>query len=337
MVKMKTSVFAEFLADVFNGMGLGLFLSLVMGIILNQAGALFAMPLLVHLGGLAQIMTGPAIAVCISCGLSAPPLSIFSSLVVGALGAGTFNGSFPVPGEPLGAAAAAIAGAVVGKLATGKLGKNMDLLLVPIVTVVAGGFAAVTVAPWIAKGVKNFGYFINMAVTLHPILMGMTVSCVMGLLVTLPVGVQAISVSLGLFGLAAGAATAGCCSQMVGFAVMSFKENGLGGMIAQGLGTSMLQMPNIVRNPWIWLPPTLSSIAMGALSTSLFKMNGTALGAGMGSSGLVGQLQTFAVMGSSAWPGVLMLHFALPAAFCLTMEHSFSSMGLIRFGDMSIE
>jgi uncharacterized membrane protein len=322
---------------VLNGMGLGLFSSLIVGLILKQIGFYSGLKLIETLGGTAQLMMGPAIAAGIAWSIEAPPLSIFSVLVVGAVGAGTFSGAAPVVvGEPMGAAIAAVVGAQVGKIVRGRGGGSIDILLVPICTIVSGGLAGVTVAPYVAQIMNGLGTIINVATTMHPATMGVIVSTVMGVVLTLPISSAALAISLGLSGLAAGAATVGCCCQMIGFAVSSFRENGPGGLISQGLGTSMIQMPNIVKNPWIWLPPTLASAILGPVSTLLFRMENNSIGAGMGTSGLVGQVGTFTVMGSAAWPGVIVLHLVLPAALSYFFAELLRRRGLIGQSDMTL-
>jgi len=171
---------------------------------------------------------------------------------------------------------------------------------------------------------------------MHPLPMGILVSVMMGMILTLPISSAALAISLGLSGLAAGAATVGCCCQMIGFAVQSYRENGLGGLIAQGLGTSMLQIPNIVKNPLIWIPPTISSALLGPLATLFFKMENNRIGAGMGTSGLVGQFGTYAEMGNSAWPGMILLHFLLPAVLTLFFSEFLRKKKLIKPGDMRL-
>ena len=327
----------DFVIDVMNGMGRGLFASLIVGLILRQAGAYLSVPLLTKLGSTAQILMGPAIAASIACSVSAPPLAVFSSLAVGAVGAGAFAGPAPVPGEPVGAAVSALVGVLCGKIVQGKGGKGLDILLIPLATIVGGGLAAVTCAPWIARGMNAVGDLVNLTTTLQPLPMGIAVSVVMGMILTLPISSAALAISLGLSGLAAGASTVGCSAQMVGFAVMSFRENGIGGLIAQGLGTSMIQVPNIMRNPWIWVPPTLASAVLGPLATLLFRMKNNSVGAGMGTSGLVGQIGTFAVMGESAWPGVILLHFVLPALLTWFFARILEGRGLVRPGDMTLD
>jgi uncharacterized membrane protein len=317
-------------------MGLGLFSSLIVGLILKQIGYYSGFAVIETFGKWAQFAMGPSIAAGIACGVGAPPLAIFSVLTVGFIGAGTFAGANPVVGEPMGAAIAAVVGAEVGKLIHRFSGRSIDILLIPMGVIVAGGIAGVTVAPYVAQFMKWIGALINAATMLHPAIMGVLVSAIMGVILTLPISSAALAISLGLSGLAAGAATVGCSCQMMGFAVSSFRENGIGGLISQGVGTSMIQMPNIVKNPWIWVPPTLSSAVLGPVATIIFGMENNSVGAGMGTSGLVGQVGTFAVMGSSAWPGVIILHFLLPGLLSFVFAEYFRKKGLIGASDMTL-
>jgi uncharacterized membrane protein len=328
--------YSSYFVKVLNGMGLGLFSSLIVGLILKQIGTFTGITLLTTLGSAAQLMMGPAIAAGIARSIDAPPLAVFSVLVVGAIGAGTFNGASPVAGEPMGAAAAAVVGAQAGKFIHSRSGRSIDILLIPLGVIIMGGLAGVTVAPYAAEIMKGIGAVINAATAMRPAVMGVIVSTVMGVVLTLPISSAALAISLDLSGLAAGAATVGCASQMIGFAVSSFRENGVGGLISQGLGTSMIQMPNIVKNPWIWLPPTLSSAILGPVATLAFGMENSSVGAGMGTSGLVGQVGTFTVMGSSAWPGVALLHFFLPAVLSFLFAEILRKKGLIKESDMTL-
>ncbi|MDR1966653.1 MAG: PTS sugar transporter subunit IIC [Synergistaceae bacterium] len=328
--------FSSYWVKVLNGMGLGLFSSLIVGLILKQIGVYSGIGLITNLGSAAQLMMGPAIAAGVARSIDAPPLAIFSVLAVGAVGAGTFSGVSPVIGEPMGAAAAALVGATAGKFAQGRWGGSIDILLVPLATIIAGGISGVFLAPYVAHIMNWLGGIINAATAMHPFMMGIIVSTVMGIVLTLPISSAALAVSLGLSGLAAGAATVGCSCQMIGFAASSFRENGVGGLISQGLGTSMIQMPNIVKNPWIWFPPTLSSAILGPVGTMVFKMQNNSVGAGMGTSGLVGQVGTFAVMGSGAWPGVIALHFVLPAVLSFAFSEALRKRGLVSLSDMAL-
>jgi uncharacterized membrane protein len=327
---------SSYLVKVLNGMGLGLFSSLIVGLILKQIGYFSGIALFSDLGGAAQLLMGPAIAAGIARSIDAPPLAIFSVLAVGAIGAGTFNGAVPAPGEPMGAAIAAVAGAQAGKLIHRFSGGSIDILLIPLGTIAAGGFVGVTAAPYVADIMNAIGAVINAATMMHPFIMGMIVSAVMGIVLTLPISSAALSISLGLSGLAAGAATVGCCCQMIGFASSSYRENGLGGLISQGLGTSMIQMPNIMKNPWIWLPPTLASAILGPAGTMIFKMENNSVGAGMGTSGLVGQVGTLAVMGKPSIPGMIVLHFVLPALLSIIFTEMLRKRGKIGPSDMTL-
>ncbi len=324
-----------YLIKVSNGMALGLFSSLIIGLILRQCGQLLSLPHLEHFGRVAQLLMGPAIGAGVAFAVGAPPLGVFSSLVAGAAGAGTFSGSAAAVGEPVGALVASWAGAEVSRRIAGKTG--VDIVLVPAATIVAGSAVGVVAGPAVARMMYWLGSAINAATTLHPIPMGIVLSVAMGMILTLPISSAALSISLGLSGLAAGASTAGCCCQMIGFAVASFREHGTGGLIAQGLGTSMLQIPNIIRNPWIWVPPTAAAAVLGPVSTVIFRMENSSIGAGMGTSGLVGQVSTLGVMGPSAWPGILLLHFLLPAVLSLLFSEILRRTGRIRPGDMKLE
>ncbi len=335
MAGTASSPLRGYLIKVSNGMALGLFSSLIIGLILRQCGQLLSLPHLEHFGHVAQLLMGPAIGAGVAFAVGAPPLGIFSSLIAGAVGAGTFSGPAAAVGEPVGALVASWAGAEVSRRVAGKTG--VDIVLVPAATIVAGSAVGVVAGPAVARMMYWLGSAINAATTLHPIPMGMVLSVAMGIVLTLPISSAALSISLGLSGLAAGASTAGCCCQMIGFAVASFRENGTGGLIAQGLGTSMLQIPNIIRNPWIWIPPTAAAAVLGPFSTVLFRMENSSIGAGMGTSGLVGQVSTLDVMGPSAWPGILLLHFLLPAVLSLLFSEILRRTGHIRPGDMKLE
>ena len=331
--------FRTYLMKVSNGMALGLFSSLIIGLILRQTGDLLSFPTLSLLGRSAQLLMGPAIGAGVAFSLGAPPLGIFSSLIAGAAGAGTFvfsaTGVTVAIGEPVGAFIASWAGAEFSRRIAGKTG--VDIVLVPAGTIIIGGAAGIFAGPAIARMMYWIGSGINIATTLHPIPMGIILSVAMGLILTLPISSAALSISLGLSGLAAGASTVGCCCQMIGFAVASYRENGVGGLLAQGLGTSMIQVPNIIKNPWIWLPPTAAAALLGPLSTVVFHMENSRVGAGMGTSGLVGQVSTLAVMGARGWPGIIILHFLLPALLTLLLSEFLRRRGLIRAGDMKLE
>ena len=324
--------------NVFNGMALGLFASLIIGLILKQLGAFLSIPILEHFGKIAQLLMAPAIGAGVALSVKSPPLGVFAASIAAAIGAGsinfTDNGAILTIGEPMGALVGSLVGAEVTKLIAGKT--KVDIVLVPAATILAGGLAGYLTGPWIAQGMNFLGALINTATRLHPCPMGILVSVLMGIILTLPISSAALAIALGLNGLAAGAATVGCCCQMIGFAAQSYKDNGVGGLISQGLGTSMIQIPNIIRNPWIWVPPTLASAILGPVATMVFKMENNKEGAGMGTSGLVGQFGTIATMGGSGWVGIVILHFLLPALlstlFCLILL----KVKKIRPGDMRL-
>ena len=323
---------------VLNGMAQGLFASLIIGLIIKQIGHYSHLALLEQFGQIAQYLTGPAIGVGVAVSVGAPPLGILCSAVTGAIGAGTFvlSDSLGIVklafGEPVGAMLAALAGAEIAKRIAGKT--KVDILMIPLSTIIAGGLAGHFVAPAMSAFMTALGAFINSLTELYPLPMGILVSTVVGMVLTLPISSAAICISLGINGLAAGAATVGCCCQMVGFAVLSFPENRMGGLLSQGLGTSMLQIPNICRNWKIWIPPILSSAILGPVSTLVFKMQNNSAGAGMGTSGLVGQLNTLAVMGPSSLPLIALMHFILPALLTVAFGYAMRKKGWIGSNDL---
>ena len=325
----------RYFIDALSSMALGLFSSLIIGLILSQLGKI---PYMGFLAEYAEVLSasspvvGAAIGVAIAYGLGVCPLAIFSCAAVGAY-------SY-LEGGPVGCYAACVIAAELGNLIGGRT--KLDIVLVPIVTIVSGGIVGQFVGPYINQGMVAIGNFINTATQMHPIPMGILVSASMGMILTAPISSAAIAISLDLSGLAAGAATVGCCAQMVGFAVASYRENGVGGLFAQGLGTSMLQVGNIVRNPLIWVAPTLAGAILGPLSTTVFKMTNTAAGAGMGTSGLVGQFGTWAAMSADSDPLLLMgkilvLHFVLPAVLTLAIDTGLRKIGWVKAGDMSLD
>lgn len=326
--------FRRYFVDAMSYMALGLFSSLIIGLILSQ---LAAIPFLSFLSRFAALVSasspvvGSAIGVAIAYGLKAKPLVIFSSAVSGAVGYSL--------GGPVGAFLSAVIGAEIASLYAGKT--PVDIVLVPAGTIIAGGFAAILTGPAIMSFMNALGGVINRATELNPLPMGVMVSALMGLALTAPISSAAISISLGLEGLAAGAACAGCCAQMIGFAVQSYPDNGFGGLVSQGLGTSMLQFGNIMRKPIIWLPPTLASAVLGPISTVLVKMPNNSLGGGMGTSGLVGQFGAWASMkeGFGALESVLLIltmHILLPALLTLLISLLFRRLNWIKPGDMKL-
>lgn len=334
----KKSGIGDVVVKVLNGMAQGLFASLIIGLIIKQIGHYLNIPLIENIGQVAQYMTGPAIGVGVAIALGVPGLAVLSAAAAGAIGAGTIvfgdGGEFIriALGEPVGATIAAICGALAGKLIAGKT--KVDILLVPLATLIIGGLVGVFISPVVSALMGAIGAFINSLTTLYPFPMGVLVSVVVGMVLTLPISSAAICISLGLNGLAAGAACVGCCCQMVGFAVASYRENKIGGLISQGLGTSMLQIPNIWKNWKTWIPPTLTAAILGPVSTVIFKMENNSAGAGMGTSGLVGQFNAIAVMGVESIWQVILVHFILPAAICLLISELMRKKGWIKDGDM---
>ena len=295
-------------------------------------------------GGLASAMVGPGIAIAIGFALHCPPLVLFSLIPVG-FAANAMGGA----GGPLAVYFVAIVASEFGKLVSKET--KVDILATPIVTILTGiGFAALVAAP-IGTAANAVGQAIMWATELQPFLMGIVVSVLVGIALTLPISSAAICASFGLVGLAGGAAVAGCCAQMVGFAVMSFKENRWGGLVAQGVGTSMLQMPNIVKNPRVWIPPTLASAITGPLATCLFKleMNGAPVSSGMGTCGFVGQIGVYtgwvadvasgakAAITAMDWIGLVLICFVLPAVLSVVFCQILRKMGWIKENDLKLE
>lgn len=310
-------------------MALGLFSSLIIGLILKTIGGqISSLSFLVPIGELAMSLMGPAIGVAVAYGLQAPPLVLFASLLAGAAGAEL--------GGPAGSYAAAIIAAEAGKLVSKST--KLDIIVTPLITIFAGYGTAALIGPGIQTLLTNFGSLIMWATEQRPIIMGIIVAVLMGLALTAPISSAAIAIMLGLEGIAAGAATVGCAAQMVGFAVSSYRENGVEGVIAQGIGTSMLQVANIVRNPWILLPPTLAGAILAPIGSGWLTMLNNPSGAGMGTSGFVGQIMTLNVMGAGGniWTAILLLHFIGPAIISLLISEVMRKKGLIRPGDMKI-
>lgn len=349
----------RYFIDAMGAMAQGLFCTLLVGTILNTIGQQFHIGFLnavivtigkgdgaVHytIGGLCSAMVGPGMAVAIAGALKAPPLVLFSLIPVGF--ATNYMGG---AGGPLAVLFVAIVAAEVGKAVSKET--KIDILVTPIVTVLVGvGFAALIAAP-VGKAASAVGQAIMWATELQPFFMGIIVSVVIGVALTLPISSAAICAALGLTGLAGGAAVAGCCAQMVGFAVMSFRENRWGGLAAQGIGTSMLQMGNIVRNPRIWIPPTVASAITGPIATCIFRMemNGAPVSSGMGTCGLVGQIGVYtgwvndiaagvktAITGMD-WLGLVLISFVLPAVLTWLIAIPLRRCGWIKDGDLKLD
>lgn len=328
----------QYTIKVLSGMALGLFSSLLIGLIMKQLGTLLGIPLIVDFGSKAQLLMSGAIGAGVTYSLNAPSLVVFSCVIAGTLGGGAISftdaGAILKIGEPVGAFVAALAGAEAGRFLHGKT--KVDILVVPLTTILIGGLVGHFVAPAISEFMKGIGMIINFATTQRPFVMGILLSVIMGIILTLPISSAAIGISLGLSGLAAGAATVGCACHMIGFAVASYRDNGFGGLLSQGLGTSMLQMPNIIRKPIISLPAILASAILGPVSTIVFRMQGTPEGSGMGTSGLVGQFATIEAMGTGALPQILLMHFVFPAILAFLISEAMRRSQLIKKGDMKL-
>lgn len=317
-----------------GSMALGLFASLLIGTILSTVADKLSLAWLKDIASFASQATGPSMAVAIGLALKAPPLVLFSLCAVG-VGANSLGG-------PLGTLICAVIAAELGKLVSKET--KVDILVTPMVTIVSGLLIARLAGPGVSAVMTAFGNMIMHATDMHPFFMGIIVSVLVGIALTLPISSAAICASFGaagLIGLAGGAATAGCCAQMVGFAVMSFKENRWSGIVAQGLGTSMLQMGNIVKNPLIWLPPTIVSAITGPMATCLFKMeNGVGVASGMGTCGLVGPIGVMASEGFGSpmsWIGMLLICIAIPAVLTPLVALPFRRLGWIKPGDLKLE
>ena len=333
----------RYLIDAMSAMAQGLFASLLIGTIFSTLGTQLGIPFLDQIGTFAKSAAGPAMAVGIGYALHAPQLVLFSLIAVGAA-SNTMGGA----GGPLAVYIIAIIACECGKLVSKET--KVDILVTPAVTILVGGGLSILIAPYIGKAASAVGTFIMWATELQPFFMGMLVSAAVGIALTLPISSAAICSALGLVGLAGGAAVAGCCAQMVGFAVMSFKENGVGGLVSQGLGTSMLQMSNIIKNPRVWIPPILTSIITGPLATCLFKMqnNGPAVASGMGTCGLVGQIGVYtgwvndvasgakAAITGMDWIGMILICFVLPAVLSLVFCEIERKIGWIKDGDLKL-
>ncbi len=292
-------------------------------------GEKIGIPFLVDYGLQAMAMSGPAIGVAVAFGLKAPPLVMFASTITGMAGYKL--------GGPAGCFVAAVVGAEFGKVVSKET--KVDIIVTPVVTIITGVATGMFVGPGIDKAMTWLGILIMKATELQPIPMGILVSVLMGMILTLPVSSAAVALMLKLGGLAAGAATVGCSAQMIGFAVASYRENGWGGLVSQGLGTSMLQVPNIVKNPRIWIPPTLAGAITGPLSTTIMRMENIPIGAGMGTSGLVGQFGTIDAMGlsSAVLFKIAILHFVLPIILTLVISEIMRKKGWIKPGDMKLD
>ena len=336
--------FKRYGVDCLGAMAQGLFCSLLVGTIIKTLGQQTHLEYLVTVGTYAAAVAGPAMAISIGFALQAPPLVLFSLAAVGGA-ANELGGA----GGPLAVLIIAILAAECGKLVSKET--KIDILVTPFVTIFTGVAFSTLLAPGIGTAAISVGRLIMWATDLQPFLMGILVSVLVGITLTLPISSAAICAALSLTGLAGGAAVAGCCANMVGFAVMSFRENKWGGLISQGLGTSMLQMGNIVKNPRIWIPPIIASGITGPVATCLFKlqMNGTPVSSGMGTCGLVGQIGVYTgwvddiAAGSKAaitafdWIGLILISFILPAAISLLVGNFLRRIGWIGDNDLKLD
>lgn len=340
--------------DALGAMAQGLFCSLLIGTILDTLGKQFQIPFLTNtiatiseksytVGGLAAAMSGPAMAIAIGYALKCPPLVLFSLVTVG-FSANALGGA----GGPLAVLFIAILAAECGKAVSKET--KVDILVTPLVTIGIGIALSAFLAPMLGSAAMSLGQVIMWATNLQPFLMGILVSVIVGIMLTLPISSAAICAALGLTGLAGGAAVAGCSAQMIGFAVMSFRENRWGGLISQGIGTSMLQMGNIVKNPRIWIAPIVTSAITGPLATCLFhlEMNGAAVSSGMGTCGFVGQLGVYTgwaneiaagtrtAISPMDWAGLFLISFLLPAVLCPLINGFLRKLGWVKDGDMKL-
>ena len=335
--------------DGLSGMAYGLFSTLIIGTILCQiakiVGENIVSDYLNAMGSVAKTLTGAGIGVGVACKLKSAPLTTVCAAVCGMIGAfprlGVEAFAIGTPGEPLGAFIAAYIAIEIGGMVSGKT--KVDIIVTPVCCILAGAAAGYFVGPYISLAMSWLGNLVNVNVEKYPILGGMLISVLMGMILTLPISSAAIGVSMGITGIAAGAATIGCCCNMVGFAVISYRENKFGGLIAQGLGTSMLQVPNIVRKPIIWLPAIISSAVLGPVSSALLKMVSNPVGSGMGSAGLVGQFMSYDCMISAgtspvvALLEIVLMHFVLPGVVTLAVAEGMRKLNLIKNGDMKLE
>ncbi len=323
--------------DAMSAMALGLFASLIIGLIIKTLGSqsivlLGANPIsnqLVLIGAAAMGMMGAAIGVAVAHRLQAPPLVLFASVVTGSMGASS--------GGPAGAFIAAVIACEFGKIVSKET--KLDIIITPLITILVGAMISMSVSPLIARFMTFIGSIIVTATSYQPFLMGIIVAGVMGLALTAPISSAALAIMLNLSGLAAGAATVGCAAQMIGFAIIGYRDNKVSGLFSVGLGTSMLQIPNIMKNWWILVPPTLASLIIGPIATVLFKMTNIAAGAGMGTSGLVGPITTLNDMGftTQTFIAIGLLHFVLPTALSYLIYIFLRKQGKIKDGDLKLD
>ncbi len=318
-----------YLIDALGAMAFGLFASLLIGTIFGTLGDKTQLTLFNTIAEYCKSATGAALGVSIAYALKAPQLVLFSAATVGIAGNAL--------GGPVGALVSTIVATELGKIVSKET--RVDILVTPGVTIITGVLMAQFVGPGVSAFMTAFGNLVKTTTEMQPFFMGILVSALIGIALTLPISSAAICIMLALDGLAGGAATAGCCAQMIGFAVMSYRENGVGGLLAQGLGTSMLQMGNIVKNPLIWIPPTLASMITGPIATCIFQMENIAAGSGMGTCGLVGPIGVYTAMGggSKMWLGILLVCFVLPAILTAIFGEICRKIGWIKEGDLKLD
>lgn len=324
----------RYLIDALSAMALGLFATLIVGVIFRTVGEQLNIPYFVDvLGKYGAAMSGPGIAVAVAFGLKAPPLVVFASVINGAVGAEL--------GGPIGAFIAAVLGSEFGKMISKET--PIDIVVTPAVTIITGTLSGTFVGPYINELMLGLGAIIMKATELRPIPMGILVAVIMGITLTLPISSTAIGIMIGISGLASGASVVGCCSHTVGFAIQSYRENGFKGLIAQGLGSPMIQIGNIVKNPILMVPPIISSAILGPLVTTIFKIQSTSSAAATGTSGLVSPLGVLAGMTEAGYPmgeiyiKILIFCFIAPAIITFVVSEIFRKLGWIKYGDLKLD
>lgn len=343
---MKIKVFLErkkivlspkrYFVDAMGSMAQGLFATLLMGTILSTLGKYIDAEFLVDAAAFASQATGAVLGIAIAFTLDAPPLVLYSSAVAGVIGYNLGFGSLTA--GPAGSFLVVLVACELGKIVSKET--KVDIIVTPAVTILSAFGLGKLICPGVAFLMDALGNFVNTATELQPVLMGVIVSAVVGIILTLPISSAAICAMIGISGLAGGAAAAGCCAQMIGFAVMSYRENKVGGLVAQGLGTSMLQMGNIVKNPRIWIPPTLASMITGPLATTVFSLKCEGVSAGMGTCGLVGPIGILTVQeekGAFFYVGLVLICFVLPAVLSLLFGEILRKIGWIKENDLKLE
>lgn len=318
-----------------NGMAYGFFCSLIIGTILKQIGNFANIGELIVWGEVATYLMGPAIGAGIAYALDAKGLNLIAAVIAGTIGAGTFNGNTASVGNPIAAYIAVIIAVEITRLVQGKT--PVDILLVPFTSIVVAGLITMFVGPYLTKLILWIGDLINQGVNMQPLFMSIVVAVLMGMALTAPISSAAIGVMLGLNGLAAGAALAGCCAQMIGFAIMSMDDNDIDDVIAIGIGTSMLQFKNIIKHPVIWIPPILTSVIIAPISTCLLEISCSSVGSGMGTAGLVGVLEAVNVMGNNYWIPLILIDLIAPMFITWGIYKAFKKLRYIKPGYLKLD